>query len=266
MRTFMLFLIFMGNLYSSPRKIIKDDIATLNSISLTAHNYYDFWEGKNNESYEELDSDTFFAHVSFKLDNDSLVFWMEGNNSQLQLLSETNLDSITSIEVEQFKTDIGYGYFQIFRVDINELESLKGSCYILKTTDEDPRLGYAQYHVKLKILDFTINDLEARDVDMKFLWMANYGGTDLTTEEPIDTFGGTHVSKSVSSISSKNSTENLVIRGSSITLPKAFENTKTMNVYNVRGQRVFSKEIEAGVTNISLPSSINNNINYVVFK
>jgi hypothetical protein len=57
--------------------------------------------------------------------------------------------------------------------------------YVIKT-GEDPRED-RPFYAKIKILDFTVRDVENHEIDMVFLWACQLAGTNLATSN-LDTF------------------------------------------------------------------------------
>jgi hypothetical protein len=90
------------------------------------------------------------------------------------------------------------------RVDSLPPDSLAqyiGNVYVIKT-GEDPRWGNTMY-AKIKILDFSIRDIENHEIDMVFLWACNIDGLPdlatsnldtLTLDYTVDTINGSAVS------------------------------------------------------------------------
>jgi hypothetical protein len=97
-----------------------------------------------------------------------------------------NLDSIFSAPSDSIFQADGFDD-HIDTIPPDSLSQYIGNVYVIKTGD-DPRPLRSFIYAKLKILDFTVRNLENHEIDMVFLWAANLSAkTDLTTAD-LDTF------------------------------------------------------------------------------
>jgi hypothetical protein len=94
---------------------------------------------------------------------------------------KVNIDSIKEAPSEMPNSDLN-----IVSIPPDSLAQYIGNVYVIKT-GEDPRLERPLY-AKLKILDFSVRDVENHEIDMVFAYVFNRSGyTDLLSEN-FDTF------------------------------------------------------------------------------
>jgi hypothetical protein len=110
-----------------------------------------------------------------------------GTSALVKAMGKINLDNITVAPADaDMANDIGLGTACFMRPSPDSLAQYIGNVYVIKT-GEDPREDRS-FYAKLKILDFTVRDVENHEIDMVFLWACNIDGrTDLKTGG-LDTF------------------------------------------------------------------------------
>lgn len=227
----------------SPRAIIFSGTDTVSFRDQSAvGTSFDLLAQRSNISYDDLVSDTFFAHITLTLEEGKLCGIAPSKLSNKSLWKnhgKMNLDSIKMINEDDMVNKLGNRYGCFFEVPFEDLNSLIGTCFTLKTA-LDPRINKTPLYVKLKILDFIVNDAATHDVDMKFLWLTNRGQYDLTSPTPIDTISGGSVAitegvtNSVVKINQRGTSFRLT--GTSFIVPEEFRKYNSLQVYNFRGQ------------------------------
>jgi hypothetical protein len=146
--------------------------------------------------------------------------------------------------------DIGLGTACFMRPPPDSLAQYIGNVYVIKT-DLDPRRD-VPVHAKIKILDFTIRDVENHEIDMIFLWTANLSGKlDLTTTN-LDTFTLDYTVDTIngSAVSSPGITRNAIAKSVNfihgfttvavngmVTIPSAFiAKNRTISIFDPKGR------------------------------
>ena len=176
-----------------------------------------------------------------------------GDNSGSKYMGKGNLDSIIAPPPDsELKVLPGYQVGLLFRMDMNNIDSLIGNVYVIKTGNARESGPDAHpLYVKLKILDLWVLDTNSVKIRMIFLWMANISGfTDLSTATPIDNYPNLSVfhtppdtaktgvvgSAKLNAIKSQSKTSFLAIGNSFKIPPELARQERMIGVYNLQGK------------------------------
>jgi len=192
-KSYLVIFIFYISIFADIKAgLIFSGVDTLNSRYWQG--YFDFFQGRPCTSEVDYDSYDFQEHLAFQSDYPNYELIVSGSNMPcIKDLGKINLDSIKKAPPDsELVDDNGGGLYRVFDVTPDSLNSLIGTAYIIKTAT-NIRDDYPMY-AKIKILDFTIIDSANHEVEMVFLWVCNLSGySDLTTENPVDTFSQTQI-------------------------------------------------------------------------